>query len=65
MDTTTKNVSPPSRPYHVLNWFQWILDAHKDGYSNADIHFVLDVLELKAGLRRALEADAKKRGDGV
>jgi hypothetical protein len=51
--------------YRVENWFQWILDAHKDGYSDADIRFVLDVSGVRDGLRRALEADAKKRSEGT
>lgn len=57
-----KPKAPSSHVFHVTSPFQFVLDARNAGYSRADIRWILDTLEWTEPLRRALEADAAKRG---
>lgn len=59
------NTAPASRIFRVDNWFQWAIDAHHAGFSNADILFVLRTLDVLEPMRRTLEADAKKEADNA
>lgn len=57
----TAPVKPPAfYSFRVTNWFQWTIEAHHAGFSNADILFVLQTIEVLEPMRRLLEADAKK-----
>jgi hypothetical protein len=50
-----------SRIFRVENWFRWVIDAHKLGYSDADILFVLDTVGVHEGMKRILEGESQKQ----
>ena len=48
-----------SHIFRVDNWFRWVIDARKLGYSGADILFVLDTIGVHEEMRRILEGESQ------
>lgn len=47
---------PAYATFHVTNPFQLLLDMHNAGCTDADIHFVIDTLEWREPMQRAVAA---------
>jgi hypothetical protein len=52
---------PASRKYTISNWFTWMVQAHQDGFSDADIRFVLQTVGVMEAVQAAVQADNNRR----
>jgi hypothetical protein len=52
-----QRLDPPAyATFQVRNWFQWIIDARKMGYSNDDIRWILRTIGIWDEIERRVKA---------